>query len=84
MRMLSRLLAIALIALPVPVVADTGELSEMLRRIPEAALPPGAPRLDISYGNGDAVRGVARNGNLAWPADDWAHEYAALRSASAA
>jgi hypothetical protein len=27
---------------------------------------------------------VARNGNLAWPADDWAHEYAALRSASPA
>ena len=84
MRMLSRLLAIALIAVPVPAAADTGELTDMLRRVPEAALPPGAPRLDISYGNGDAVRGVARGGNLAWPADDWAHEYAALRSASAA
>jgi hypothetical protein len=75
-------LAIALIALPFPAVADTGQMTDMLRRIPDAALPPGAPRLDITYGNGDAVRGVARNGNLAWPADDWAHEYAALRTAS--
>jgi hypothetical protein len=78
MRMLPRLFAIALIALPFSAVADTGRLTEMLRRIPDAALPPGAPRLDITYGNGDAVRGVARNGNLAWPADDWAHEFAAL------
>jgi hypothetical protein len=82
MRMLPRLFAIALIALPFSAVADTGQITEMLRRIPDAALPPGAPRLDITYGNGDAVRGVARNGNLAWPADDWAHEYAALRTAS--
>jgi hypothetical protein len=82
MRMLPRLFAIALIALPFSAVADTGQMTDMLRRIPDAALPPGAPRLDITYGNGDAVRGVARNGNLAWPADDWAHEYAALRTAS--
>jgi hypothetical protein len=67
--------------LAAPAAADTGRLSEFLRVIPDAAIPPGAPRLDIAYGNGDAVRGVARNGNEAWPADDWAHEFATLRSA---
>jgi hypothetical protein len=72
----------ALIALPVSASADTGQLTDMLRRIPDAAVPAGAPRLDVFYGNGDAVRGVARNGNLAWPADDWAHDYAAARTGS--
>jgi hypothetical protein len=81
-RSLARFAAIVLIALPFPTLADTGQMTDLLRRIPDAALPPGAPRLDITYGNGDAVRGIARNGNLAWPADDWAHEYAALRTAS--
>ncbi|MCU4652894.1 hypothetical protein N8I71_08625 [Roseibacterium sp. SDUM158016] len=81
MRTLGMLTAVCL-ALPLSVAADTGRLSDMLQMIPDAAIPAGAPRLDIAYGDGDAVRGVARNGNMAWPADDWAHEYAALRSAS--
>jgi hypothetical protein len=55
----------------------------MLRRIPDAALPPGAPRLDIFYGNGDAVRGVARERQpRPGPPMTWAHEFAALRTAS--
>ncbi|MGP1357876.1 hypothetical protein [Roseicyclus sp.] len=78
MRFLALVLSLFLAA---PASADTGRLSEMLRMIPDAAIPPGAPRLDIAYGNGDAVRGIARNGNEAWPADDWAHEFATLRSA---
>jgi hypothetical protein len=89
MRMLPHLFAIVLIALsfstlPHSAEADTGRLTDLLRRIPDAALPPGAPRIDISYGNGDAVRAIARNGNEAWPAHTWAHEFAALRSASPA
>lgn len=84
MSVLSRLVAIVLIVLPISAVADTGRLTDMLRDIPDAALPPGAPRLDIAYGNGDAVRAIARNGNEAWPAHTWAHEFAALRSASPA
>lgn len=64
-----------------PAAADTGRLTEMLRMIPDAAIPRDAPRIDIAYGNGDAVRDVARNGNPAWPADDWAHEYATMRAA---
>lgn len=80
---MSRLFALVLSALPISAVADTGQLTDLLREIPDAALPPGAPQLNIFYGNGDAVRGIARNGNLAWPADDWAHEYAARRAASA-
>ncbi|MDG4647675.1 hypothetical protein P6F26_04405 [Roseibacterium sp. SDUM158017] len=67
--------------LPPAAAADTGRLAEMLRMIPDAAVPPDAPLLGIAYGNGDAVRGVARNGNPAWPADDWAHEHAAMRAA---
>lgn len=62
--------------------ADTGRLTDLLGLVPDAAIPPGAPRLDIAYGNGDAVLAVARNGNPAWPADDWAHEYAAMRAAA--
>jgi hypothetical protein len=54
----------------------------MLGMIPDSTIPRDAPRLDIAYGNGDAVRAVARNGNPAWPADDWAHEWAALRAAT--
>jgi hypothetical protein len=89
MRMLPHLFAIALIALPFSVVpngaaADTGRLTDLLRQVPDAALPPGASRLDISYGNGDAVRAIARDGNPAWPAHTWAHEFAALRTASPA
>lgn len=61
--------------------ADTGRLSDMLRMIPAEAVPQGAPRLDIVYGNGDAVRNVARNGMPAFPAHDWAHEFAARRAA---
>jgi hypothetical protein len=61
--------------------ADTGRLQEMLRMIPDAAVPRDAGGLTISYGNGDAVRAVARNGNQAWPADNWADEYAAMRAA---
>jgi hypothetical protein len=75
------ILALALVTAPLSAKADTGRLTEMLRMIPDAAIPSGAPRLDIAYGNGDAVRNIARNGNQAWPADDWAHEYAAMRAA---
>jgi hypothetical protein len=82
MRIIRCLFAILLIALPMPAAADTGRLTDMLRRVPDAALPPAAPRLDIFYGNGDAVRAIARDGNPAWPAHTWAHEFAALRTAS--
>jgi len=83
-RFVLRLVASLLIALPISAGADTGRLTDMLRAIPDAALPPGAPRLDIAYGNGDAVRAIARDGNPAWPAHTWAHEFAALRAASPA
>jgi hypothetical protein len=69
MRMLPRLFAIALIALPFSAGGRYRAMTEMLRRIPDAALPPGAPRLDITYGNGDAVRGngAERQPRLARP-----------------
>lgn len=79
---LAALLAPVIVAaVALPGRADTGRLQEMLRMIPDAALPAAAPGLVIAYGNGDAVRAVARNGNQAWPADDWADEYAAMRAA---
>lgn len=84
MRLIPCLFAALLSQLPQAAGADTGRLGDMLRMIPDVAIPRDAPRLDIAYGNGDAVRAVARNGNPAWPADDWAHEYAALRSATPA
>jgi hypothetical protein len=84
MRLIPCLFAALLSQLPHAATADTGRLADMLGMIPEAAIPRDAPRLDIAYGNGDAVRAVARNGNPAWPADDWAHEYAALRAATPA
>jgi hypothetical protein len=73
-----------MVQLPQAAAADTGRLSDMLGMIPDVAIPREAPRLEIAYGNGDAVRAVARNGNPAWPADDSAHEYAALRAATPA
>lgn len=78
------LLPVLLSLLAAPAAADIGRFRDMLRMIPQAGIPVDAPRLDIAYGNGDAVRNIARNGNQAWPADDWAHEYAALRSATPA
>ena len=46
-RSFALVIAITLIALSLPVAADTGRLNDLLRRVPEAALPPGAPRLDV-------------------------------------
>lgn len=73
--------ALLVLTFGLPAGADTGWLAEMLRMIPGSAIPQDAPRLEIAYGNADAVRSVARNGNPAWPADDWAHEHAAMRAA---
>ncbi|MFW5881618.1 MAG: hypothetical protein ACOCTP_03765 [Roseicyclus sp.] len=84
MRLIPCLFAAFLSLLPPSAAADTGRLSEMLRMIPDSAIPRGTPRIDIAYGNGDAVRAVARGGNPAWPADDWAHEHAAMRAATPA
>lgn len=63
-----------------PALSDTGQLTETLRMIPDVGIPADGT-LEIAYGNGDAVRAIARNGNPAWPADDWAHDFAAARAA---
>lgn len=76
-----RCICASLAMLPLDAAADTGRLTEMLRMIPSEAIPAQAPRLDIAYGNGDAVRNIARGGNPAWPAHEWAHEFAATRAA---